>query len=160
MSEIWYSAEVAGTIIVQCIPVLRPFIKDLHTSLTSRKLAATEPTRDGSTWRGSTLVDTKRQPASQVLSAARDDLEDGGGGLGKQSLPPAGIFELTEIPEEEHQHQQYQYQQHATINPLAMSPSMKLKLGNSAEAYRYDPRRMDESLMGNQRPARQENWPL
>ncbi|KAF5010529.1 hypothetical protein FDECE_3311 [Fusarium decemcellulare] len=38
MSQIWYSSEVAGTIIVQCIPILRPILRDIHTSLTSRKL--------------------------------------------------------------------------------------------------------------------------
>lgn len=37
-----YSAEVAGTIIVQCIPILRPFLRDMHTSLTSKKLDDTE----------------------------------------------------------------------------------------------------------------------
>lgn len=49
MSQIWYSSEVAGTIIVQCIPILRPILRDIHTSLTSRKL---DSTADGgrSTW--------------------------------------------------------------------------------------------------------------
>jgi hypothetical protein len=37
-SNIWYSSEIVGTIIVQCIPVLRPLLRDMHTSLTSRKL--------------------------------------------------------------------------------------------------------------------------
>lgn len=40
-SNIWYSSEIVGTIIVQCIPVLRPLIRDIHTSLTSKKLAST-----------------------------------------------------------------------------------------------------------------------
>lgn len=39
-SNIWYSSEIVGTIIVQCIPVLRPLIRDIHTSLTSKKLAS------------------------------------------------------------------------------------------------------------------------
>lgn len=39
-SNIWYSSEIVGTIIVQCIPVLRPLLRDIHTSLTSRKLAS------------------------------------------------------------------------------------------------------------------------
>lgn len=59
MSEIWYSGEVSGTIIVQCVPVLRPFVKDLKSSLASRRLEATEPSK-GSNWRGSTLVDNKK----------------------------------------------------------------------------------------------------
>ncbi|KAF1918404.1 hypothetical protein BDU57DRAFT_537963 [Ampelomyces quisqualis] len=37
-SNIWYSSEIVGTIIVQCIPVLRPLIRDMHTSMTSKKL--------------------------------------------------------------------------------------------------------------------------
>lgn len=40
-SNIWYSSEIVGTIIVQCIPVLRPLIRDIHTSLTSRRLGST-----------------------------------------------------------------------------------------------------------------------
>jgi hypothetical protein len=39
-SNIWYSSEIVGTIIVQCIPVLRPLLRDMHTSMTSRKLAS------------------------------------------------------------------------------------------------------------------------
>lgn len=39
-SNIWYSSEIVGTIIVQCIPVLRPLIRDIKTSLTSKKLAS------------------------------------------------------------------------------------------------------------------------
>ncbi|RDW71457.1 hypothetical protein BP6252_08020 [Coleophoma cylindrospora] len=42
LSTIWFSAEVAGTIIVQCIPVLRPLMRDVHTLMTSKKLDDTE----------------------------------------------------------------------------------------------------------------------
>lgn len=45
MSNIWYSSEIAGTIIVQCIPILRPLIRDIHTSLTSKRLASTTDAR-------------------------------------------------------------------------------------------------------------------
>ncbi|KAF2789733.1 hypothetical protein K505DRAFT_216811, partial [Melanomma pulvis-pyrius CBS 109.77] len=41
MSNIWYSSEITGTIIVQCIPVLRPLLRDIHTSLTSKRLPST-----------------------------------------------------------------------------------------------------------------------
>jgi hypothetical protein len=46
-SNIWYSSEIVGTIIVQCIPVLRPLLRDMHTSLTSKKLPSVQdnPTR-------------------------------------------------------------------------------------------------------------------
>ncbi|KAF1849484.1 uncharacterized protein K460DRAFT_376104 [Cucurbitaria berberidis CBS 394.84] len=39
-SNIWYSSEIVGTIIVQCIPVMRPMLRDIHMSLTSRRLAS------------------------------------------------------------------------------------------------------------------------
>lgn len=42
MSAIWYSSEVAGTIIVQCVPVLRALINDVRTTLHSGRLASTE----------------------------------------------------------------------------------------------------------------------
>ena len=58
MSNIWYSSEVAGTIIVQCIPILRPFIREIHTSLTSKKL-------------GSTTGDTYSVTPRSKFSAAR-----------------------------------------------------------------------------------------
>lgn len=41
-SNIWYSSEIVGTIIVQCIPVLRPLLRDMHTSLTSKKLPSVQ----------------------------------------------------------------------------------------------------------------------
>src|SRR5690349_21608950 len=61
MSNIWYSAEVAGTIIVQCIPILGPLLRDIHVSLTSKKSSDAECCQSN-TWRsrGSTLVDAKR----------------------------------------------------------------------------------------------------
>lgn len=113
MSEIWYSAEVAGTIIVQCIPVLRPFIKDLHTTITSNRLDASEPTRTigGSTWRGSTLVDHKKSVPSRSGSILSKNEE-------KKS---PGVFELMDIPEE----------------PMATGQG-KRRYGYHADAY-YDP---------------------
>lgn len=91
VSQIWYSAEVAGTIMVQCVPVLRPFLKDLHTSFTSKRLDATEPSQGKSTWRGSTLVDRKSKSISSRTASILSKSEE------KKS---PGIFELTEIPEE------------------------------------------------------------
>ncbi|KAI9150308.1 hypothetical protein HJFPF1_10067 [Paramyrothecium foliicola] len=38
MSQVWYSSEIAGTILVQCIPVLRPILRDVHTTWTSDRL--------------------------------------------------------------------------------------------------------------------------
>lgn len=149
ISEIWYSAEVAGTIIVQCIPVLRPFIKDLHTSLTSRRLEATEPTRSGggSNWRGSTLVE-KKGNGSLVLS--RDEEM----GTSCKSPTSAGAFELTKIPEESAYTQQQQQQQQA--------PSGTNKLGYRADAY-YSPSEVDLRIQQSHTkpvPLRPGNWPL
>lgn len=91
ISQIWYSAEVTGTIIVQCVPVLRPFLKDLHTSFTSKRLDATEPSQAKSSWRGSTLVDPKSKSIPSRTASILSKNEE------KKS---PGLFELTEIPEE------------------------------------------------------------
>lgn len=133
-----YSAEVAGTIIVQCVPVLRPFVKDLHTTMTSRKLAATEPSKGaGSTWRGSTLIDKK-----QTISIMSRDEEMG--------HKHAGMFELAEIPEEGYR---------------GRTGDGK-KLGYSAEAY-YSPSEVELRIqeahtrpLSNRPAQRRENWPL
>jgi hypothetical protein len=44
-SNIWFSSEIVGTIIVQCIPVLRPLLRDIRTSLMSKKYSNVEPNR-------------------------------------------------------------------------------------------------------------------
>lgn len=65
MITIWYSSEIAGTIIVQCIPILRPFLRDIKTTFMSWKIGDTEDTtvmtgsstwksRSRSTWDGRT----------------------------------------------------------------------------------------------------------
>ncbi|KAG4432318.1 hypothetical protein IFR05_012197 [Cadophora sp. M221] len=54
MSNIWYSAEVAGTIIVQCIPILRPFLRDIKTSMSSKRMGDSSLNR-------SQLASTARQ---------------------------------------------------------------------------------------------------
>ncbi|KAK2063183.1 hypothetical protein LY76DRAFT_680909 [Colletotrichum caudatum] len=59
MSQIWYSSEITGTIIVQCIPVFRPILREIHTSLTSKRLGSS--TADGrSTAFGSKASSRKR----------------------------------------------------------------------------------------------------
>ena len=44
MSQIWYSSEICGTIIVQCIPILRPIVREFQTSRGSSK-TRTYPTK-------------------------------------------------------------------------------------------------------------------
>ena len=41
MSDIWYSSEVAGTIIVQCVPVLRTLLESVRSTYKSRTRAST-----------------------------------------------------------------------------------------------------------------------
>jgi hypothetical protein len=91
MSSIWYSSEVAGTIIVQCIPILRPFLRDIHTSLTSRKIGDTEDGRT-STWR-STINESKRGSANLNLHNSRHSHDNK-----KLSIPE--VIALSDIPEE------------------------------------------------------------
>ncbi|PVH98270.1 hypothetical protein DM02DRAFT_51978 [Periconia macrospinosa] len=51
LSNVWYSSEVAGTMIVQCVPVLRPFLRDFHQSITSKRIPSTDdPARRSFTW--------------------------------------------------------------------------------------------------------------
>jgi hypothetical protein len=83
VSQVWYSSEITGTIIVQCIPILRPILREFTTSLTSRRLQSTDP-------RGSTFVgrhSSKRGSTGQPYGA--------GGITGNDRIA------LREIPEEE-----------------------------------------------------------
>lgn len=42
LSQVWYSSEITGTIIVQCIPILRPIVREIQTSRdASRRLEST-----------------------------------------------------------------------------------------------------------------------
>lgn len=136
---------------MQCIPVLRPFVKDLHTSFTSRRLAATDASK-GSTWRGSTLLDKKAQ--AYVLSRSDEEAQ-------KQ----AATYELAGIPEEAapsyhahpnylHQHQQQQQQKMGGAH-----------MGYSADAY-FSPSEVDLRIEDSHTkpvPLRGQgggNWPL
>ena len=47
MSNIWYSSEVTGTIIVQCIPVLRPLFRNFRTSSSSSKVLPSSTINQG-----------------------------------------------------------------------------------------------------------------
>jgi hypothetical protein len=49
MSMIWYSFEITGTITVQCIPVLRPFFREIHQAFTSERLSSNDDTRKTNT---------------------------------------------------------------------------------------------------------------
>ncbi|KAK0101728.1 hypothetical protein ONS95_006883 [Cadophora gregata] len=96
MSNIWYSAEVAGTIIVQCIPILRPFLRDIKTSMSSKR------DQINSVARQSRVIST---PNAEFKSKHHFDLEDQDSKY-KTSFQTASdkhtteVFALDIIPEE------------------------------------------------------------
>ncbi|KAH6974160.1 hypothetical protein BKA56DRAFT_92731 [Ilyonectria sp. MPI-CAGE-AT-0026] len=94
MSQVWYSSEVAGTIMVQCIPILRPILQSFHTSLTSKKLGSTSDAQS-TTWlskfsgnRVSTRMDNNGNGNGAALVADERGLADN------------DRVELRDIPEE------------------------------------------------------------
>ncbi|CAI0642462.1 hypothetical protein CGCF415_v006601 [Colletotrichum fructicola] len=92
MSQVWYSSEITGTIIVQCIPILRPILREIHTSLTSKKL---ESTADGrSTTFGSKMSSGKR------ISATIHGNGPPSAGLDKQGNERIALREIPEEPAE------------------------------------------------------------
>ncbi|KAH6999262.1 hypothetical protein BKA56DRAFT_469408 [Ilyonectria sp. MPI-CAGE-AT-0026] len=60
-----YSSEIAGTIIVQCIPILRPILRDIHISLTSRKLGSTA---DGRSTIWISMLSRKQAPTGMNIN--------------------------------------------------------------------------------------------
>ncbi|KAH8666118.1 hypothetical protein BGZ61DRAFT_498544 [Ilyonectria robusta] len=94
MSQVWYSSEVAGTIMVQCIPILRPILQSFHTSLTSKKLGSTSDAQS-TTWlskfsgnRVSTRMDNNGHSNGAALVAD------------ERGLANNDRVELRDIPEE------------------------------------------------------------
>jgi hypothetical protein len=83
MSQVWYSSEVAGTIMVQCIPILRPILRNIHTSFTSRKLESSTGERKGSGW---TWTRSSKHISTGPLPVVANNNPDG--------------MELRNIPEE------------------------------------------------------------
>ncbi|ESZ97602.1 hypothetical protein SBOR_2003 [Sclerotinia borealis F-4128] len=71
LSMVWYSAEVAGTIIVQSIPLMRPLVNDMHTSLASKKLSSGA---DGSNRRKSYGKGSRRRTLTLILQGC--DVKD------------------------------------------------------------------------------------
>ncbi|OHE97026.1 hypothetical protein CORC01_07635 [Colletotrichum orchidophilum] len=82
LSQVWYSSEITGTIIVQCIPILRPILREIHTSLTSKRLGSTAGGQ--STTFGSKLSSGKRMST----------------GVGQNDKQGNERIALREIPEE------------------------------------------------------------
>lgn len=83
LSQIWYSSEITGTIIVQCIPILRTMIKDIQTSMTSKKLHSSYE-------RQSTVVISSKRNSKRLSAGVKMELVRKG----------SERIELKEIPEE------------------------------------------------------------
>ncbi|KAH6661221.1 hypothetical protein BKA67DRAFT_531287 [Truncatella angustata] len=73
VSQVWYSSEITGTIMVQCIPILRTMIKEIQTSLTSRKLGS--HSEGPSTLLGSSKRNSKRASAGIKMELVRKGSE-------------------------------------------------------------------------------------
>ncbi|PNH34655.1 hypothetical protein VD0002_g1684 [Verticillium dahliae] len=98
LSQVWYSSEITGTIIVQCIPILRPILRDIHATLTSKRLNSSADARSTGVW-GSKL-ETKRA-STVIMDADRKDSER---------------MELREIPEEESAEEDWK-ERHTSSSP-------------------------------------------
>jgi hypothetical protein len=107
MSNIWYSSEIVGTIIVQCIPVMRPYLRDLRTSLTSRRLTSGDQTDEPSTrlaskhFKENWATGTTNSNYSVGCWAQHDAMEKGegsdfGGDYGKKGHESYRMDEITE----------------------------------------------------------------
>lgn len=103
-SNIWYSSEIVGTIIVQCIPVLRPLLRNFTTSLTSRRLHSAHgetarrgkfPPTIGSYGRHRAHI---YSDAKETRSDESDDLPDS---WDKQGIYQKKDFELTTMEAKE-----------------------------------------------------------
>ncbi|KAK9771792.1 hypothetical protein SCAR479_11580 [Seiridium cardinale] len=68
LSMVWYSAEVTGTIMVQCIPVMRPMLGDMKTSLASRRFADAEHGR-------SATAEMKRRESTRARATTTADVD-------------------------------------------------------------------------------------
>lgn len=126
MSNIWYSAEVAGTIIVQCIPILRPFLRDVHNTMTNSKLRDLEPETEGDE-RGSWRSSLRKSVSRGNGNAAREiGVEGRGDGKGKaDSDLKIEVIALDAISEEGKRISLGEGNRLSpqTSNPFLMSPS-------------------------------------
>ncbi|KAL1864854.1 hypothetical protein Daus18300_007421 [Diaporthe australafricana] len=124
-TEIWYQAEVAGTIIVQTLPVIRLLVQDLQMSLMSTKLNETagqiatvgtgtnKTARNSRAWAAAnnphSLSDVSVSDAgSRRCSAASAHDNDGGEaglGVGTRTVEHFELRDLEKLSTEDHEAQ-------------------------------------------------------
>lgn len=118
-TEIWYQAEVAGTIIVQTLPVIRLLVQDLQISLMSTKLNETAPqiatvgtgtnktARNSRAWAAAnnphSLSDVSVSDAGSRRSstASAHDNDGGEAGLGVRTVEHFELKDLEKLSTEE-----------------------------------------------------------
>lgn len=90
LSQVWYSSEITGTIIVQCIPVLRTVLRGMHKSWSSkRRSTGSEGPR--ASWtrllsRRPSVANKPMNDVERVVSVADPWRGSTGGYLPKQTL--------------------------------------------------------------------------
>lgn len=124
-TEIWYQAEVAGTIIVQTLPVIRLIIQDLQISLMSTKLNETAgqiPTvgtgtnktaRNSRAWAAANnphslsdvMSDVGSRRSSTAASAHGDDGGEAGLNVGTRTVEHFELRDLEKLSTEDHRDQ-------------------------------------------------------
>lgn len=125
-TEIWYQAEVAGTIIVQTLPVIRLIVQDLQISLMSTKLnetagqIATVGTGTNKTARNSRAWAAANNPhslsdvsvsyagsrrSSRAASAHGDDGGEAGLAVGTRTVEHFELRDLEKLSTEDHRDQ-------------------------------------------------------
>lgn len=124
-TEIWYQAEVAGTIIVQTLPVIRLLVQDLQMSLMSTKLnetagqIATVGTGTNKTARNSRAWAAANNPHSlsdvsvsdagsrrcSTASAHDNDGGEAGLGVGTRTVEHFELRDLEKLSTEDHEAQ-------------------------------------------------------
>lgn len=102
LSQVWYSSEVTGTIIVQCIPVLRTLVREIHTTLTADKLGSSANYTEG---KGSSILskisNIKRISGRSSMSSNSAAVDTSDFALASRTTVPRENIPLKKIQEEE-----------------------------------------------------------
>ncbi|KAK1989781.1 hypothetical protein LX36DRAFT_648811 [Colletotrichum falcatum] len=125
ISQVWYSSEITGTIIVQCIPIFRPILREIHTSLTSKRLGSTADGRSQTF--GSKLSSGKR--TSTGVQAGDNGNNSNNSNSNSKYLGANERIALREIPEEYGEDRRYwSASDRQPSDTAASSPSYETEL--------------------------------